>query len=53
MSNVISRLGFHCNGPDRTGYGQCLDTIAAGDRRLACVVTREASHQRSGCRDQS
>lgn len=41
MSAIVSKLGIHCNGPRRSGYGEFLRTIAAAGRQLAIVKVRD------------
>jgi hypothetical protein len=41
MSEVISKVGIHCIGPHRDGYGAFLQTINAGGRRLSVVKCRD------------
>ena len=38
---VISKIGVHCVGPRRTGYGAFLQTIKAAGRRLSVVKCRD------------
>lgn len=40
-TSVVSKIGIHCIGPRRTGYGAALQTIQAAGRRLAVVKCRD------------
>lgn len=41
MSEVISKVGIHCVGPRRNGYGPFCQTIADAGRRLSLVKVRD------------
>jgi hypothetical protein len=41
MSEVVSKVGIHCIGDKRDGYGPFLQTIAAAGRRLSVVKCRD------------
>lgn len=38
---VVSKVGVHCCGPNRNGYGPFLQRIAEADRRIALVKCRD------------
>lgn len=41
MSQVVSKIGFASVGDQRTGYGPCLQTIAAAGRRPALIKVQD------------
>lgn len=41
MSDVVSKCGVHCIGPNRTGYGAFLQRIDMAGRRLSLVKCRD------------
>lgn len=41
MSEVVSKIGVHCIGPRRDGYGEFLRTINSSGRRLSVVKVRD------------
>ena len=46
--DVVSKIGIHCIGPRRTGYGDFLKTIKAAGRKVCVVKCRDdfgAAHE--------
>lgn len=41
MSTIVSKVGIHCVGPNRNGYGAFLQTINGAGRKLSLVKCRD------------